>query len=82
MDPTSNGARAGKTPLARKPALPTGKFLTYRAQVCARSNEITGLSRLPDGDKGADHVRKIFYRMGFNDQEIGMHVLVGPTFGC
>ncbi|EXJ77635.1 heme-binding peroxidase [Capronia epimyces CBS 606.96] len=26
--------------------------------------------RLPDGTKGADHLRWIFYRMGFNDQEI------------
>ena len=26
--------------------------------------------RLPDGAKGADHIRHIFYRMGFNDQEI------------
>eukprot|EP01099_Mayorella_cantabrigiensis_P000316 TRINITY_DN1148_c0_g1_i1.p1 TRINITY_DN1148_c0_g1~~TRINITY_DN1148_c0_g1_i1.p1 ORF type:complete len:303 (-),score=63.58 TRINITY_DN1148_c0_g1_i1:69-977(-) len=26
--------------------------------------------RLPDGDKGADHLREIFYRQGFNDQEI------------
>ena len=25
---------------------------------------------LPDGAKGAPHVRDIFYRMGFNDQEI------------
>lgn len=35
--------------------------------------------RLPDGDKGAAHVRDIFYRMGFNDQEIvalvGAHTL-------
>ena len=35
--------------------------------------------RLPDGDKGSDHVRDIFYRMGFNDQEIvalvGAHAL-------
>jgi len=35
--------------------------------------------RLPDGDKGAAHVRDIFYRMGFNDQEIvalvGAHCL-------
>lgn len=35
--------------------------------------------RLPDGDKGAGHVRDIFYRMGFNDQEIvalvGAHTL-------
>ena len=35
--------------------------------------------RLPDGDKGPDHLRHIFYRMGFNDQEIvalsGAHAL-------
>eukprot|EP00803_Ostreobium_quekettii_P002696 evm.model.scf_840.5 EVM.evm.TU.scf_840.5 scf_840:39307-43145(-) len=35
--------------------------------------------RLPDGDKGAAHVREIFERMGFNDQEmvalIGAHTL-------
>ncbi|KKY19911.1 putative cytochrome c peroxidase [Phaeomoniella chlamydospora] len=26
--------------------------------------------RLPDGALGADHIRSVFYRMGFNDQEI------------
>ena len=26
--------------------------------------------RLPDASKGAPHIRDIFYRMGFNDQEI------------
>lgn len=26
--------------------------------------------RLPDGAQGADHIRFIFYRMGFSDQEI------------
>ncbi|RDX47895.1 heme peroxidase [Lentinus brumalis] len=35
--------------------------------------------RLPDATQGADHVRNIFYRMGFNDQEIvalvGAHAL-------
>jgi len=31
--------------------------------------------RLPDGDKGASHVREIFGRMGLNDQE--MVVLIG-----
>ncbi|KAJ2838941.1 heme peroxidase, partial [Coemansia erecta] len=35
--------------------------------------------RLPDAAQGADHVREIFYRMGFNDQEIaalvGAHAL-------
>lgn len=35
--------------------------------------------RLPDAAKGADHIREIFYRMGFNDREIvaliGAHTL-------
>lgn len=35
--------------------------------------------RLPDAGQGADHLRHIFYRMGFTDQEIvalsGAHVL-------
>jgi len=35
--------------------------------------------RLPDASKGAPHIRDVFYRMGFNDQEIvaliGAHVL-------
>jgi len=35
--------------------------------------------RLPDGSKGSRHLRDIFYRMGFNDQEIvalsGAHAL-------
>ncbi|KAI9503635.1 heme peroxidase [Coemansia spiralis] len=35
--------------------------------------------RLPDAAQGSDHVRSIFYRMGFNDQEItalaGAHAL-------
>ncbi|GAA6021813.1 hypothetical protein JCM10207_002071 [Rhodosporidiobolus poonsookiae] len=35
--------------------------------------------RLPDGDKGADHIRHIFYRMGMDDREIvalsGAHAL-------
>ncbi|KAI0020157.1 cytochrome c peroxidase [Xylariomycetidae sp. FL0641] len=35
--------------------------------------------RLPDGAKGQDHLRNIFHRMGFNDQEIvalaGAHAL-------
>jgi cytochrome c peroxidase len=30
----------------------------------------TSDGRLPDGDKGSDHIRQIFYKMGFNDQEI------------
>jgi len=35
--------------------------------------------RLPDAAKGADHIREVFYRMGFNDREIvalmGAHTL-------
>jgi cytochrome c peroxidase len=35
--------------------------------------------RLPDATQGSDHLRNIFYRMGFNDQEIvalsGAHAL-------
>ncbi|KAK4054353.1 heme peroxidase [Microbotryomycetes sp. JL221] len=35
--------------------------------------------RLPDGDKGSDHLRHIFHRMGFDDKEIvtlsGAHAL-------
>ena len=35
--------------------------------------------RLPDGQEDANKVRKLFYRMGFNDQEIvavcGAHAL-------
>jgi len=35
--------------------------------------------RLPDANLGADHLRQVFYRMGFNDQEIvalsGAHTL-------
>ncbi|KAJ2703351.1 heme peroxidase [Coemansia sp. IMI 203386] len=41
--------------------------------------ECTPDGRLPDAAQGADHVRDIFYRMGFNDQEIaaliGAHAL-------
>jgi len=35
--------------------------------------------RLPDAEKGEDHIREVFYRMGFNDREIvallGAHCL-------
>jgi len=41
--------------------------------------DVTEDGRLPEASKGADHLRKIFYRMGFNDQEIvclaGAHAL-------
>ena len=34
------------------------------------SRDCTPDGRLPDAAQGQDHVRDIFYRMGFNDQEI------------
>jgi cytochrome c peroxidase len=37
--------------------------------------------RLPDADKGQDHIRAIFYRMGFNDQEIVALVGGGHAIG-
>ncbi|EPQ30796.1 uncharacterized protein PFL1_01697 [Pseudozyma flocculosa PF-1] len=43
------------------------------------AEQCTPDGRLPDGDKGSDHLRYIFYKMGFNDQEIvalsGAHAL-------
>ncbi|CAD6916813.1 unnamed protein product [Tilletia controversa] len=45
----------------------------------ALAENCTPDGRLPDGDKGPDHIRFIFNRMGFNDQEIvalsGAHAL-------
>ncbi|BGP00316.1 heme peroxidase [Rhodotorula toruloides] len=57
-----------------------GPYITWRAgRKDGNVENCTPDGRLPDGDKGADHVRKIFYRMGFNDQEIvalsGAHAL-------
>lgn len=57
-----------------------GPYVQWRAG--RKDGDVNGCTpdgRLPDGDKGADHIRKIFYRMGFNDQEIvalsGAHAL-------
>lgn len=37
------------------------------------------LLQLPDASQGAEHLREVFYRMGFNDREIvalsGAHTL-------
>lgn len=33
-------------------------------------NSCTPDGRLPDASQGSDHIRNVFYRMGFNDQEI------------
>ncbi|KAL4078207.1 peroxidase [Scleroderma yunnanense] len=43
------------------------------------ASNVTPDGRLPDATQGAQHIRDIFYRMGFNDQEIvaliGAHAL-------
>lgn len=57
-----------------------GPKIPYRPGRADRDfNSCTPDGRLPDAAQGADHVRNIFYRMGFNDQEIvalaGAHAL-------
>ncbi|GAA5974323.1 hypothetical protein JCM8115_006761 [Rhodotorula mucilaginosa] len=57
-----------------------GPYIPWRAgRKDGNVENCTPDGRLPDGDKGADHIRKIFYRMGFNDNEIvalsGAHAL-------
>lgn len=47
-----------------------GRTDAPQASCPAADNRFSPDGRLPDGDKGAQHVRDIFYRMGFNDQEI------------
>jgi catalase (peroxidase I) len=39
--------------------------------LCAASADAAGGAPWPNGEPGpGDHLRKVFYRMGFNDQEI------------
>ncbi|KAH9902003.1 cytochrome c peroxidase [Xylariomycetidae sp. FL2044] len=57
-----------------------GPEIPYRpGRVDGAAAACTPDGRLPDGAKGSDHLRGIFYRMGFNDQEIvalaGAHAL-------
>lgn len=67
MDLTSSGARVARMETSTT-ALPMGESTSFALlSPCSRFPS----RRLPDGDKGSDHLRKIFYRMGFNDQEIG-----------
>ncbi|KAI5205829.1 cytochrome c peroxidase-like protein [Aureobasidium subglaciale] len=48
---------------------PQVKWLASRTDYVDDS-KLPPRGRLPDGAQGADHIRFIFYRMGFNDQEI------------
>ncbi|EJD03072.1 cytochrome C peroxidase [Fomitiporia mediterranea MF3/22] len=57
-----------------------GPKIPWRAgRIDGFSKDATPDGRLPDASQGSDHVRNIFYRMGFNDQEIvallGAHAL-------
>ncbi|KAI8911043.1 heme peroxidase [Gorgonomyces haynaldii] len=56
---------------------PTIPWRAGRSDLTAES--VTPDGRLPDAAQGQDHLRNIFYRMGFNDQEIvalsGAHAL-------
>jgi len=72
-------AFAGNTAIAVSggPDIP---FVFGRVDIAAPS-ECVEEGRLPDGDKGLDHLRSVFGRMGFTDQEIvalsGAHTLGG-----
>ncbi|KAF8913665.1 cytochrome c peroxidase [Mucidula mucida] len=57
-----------------------GPKIPWRAgRIDGIQDQATPDGRLPDAGLGADHLRNIFYRMGFNDQEIvalsGAHAL-------
>lgn len=57
-----------------------GPIIPYRPGRSDRDvSACTPDGRLPDATQGSDHLRNIFYRMGFNDQEIvalsGAHAL-------
>ncbi|GAA5852925.1 hypothetical protein JCM8547_004737 [Rhodosporidiobolus lusitaniae] len=58
-----------------------GPYIPWRAgRKDGNVENCTPDGRLPDGDKGADHIRRVFgYQMGFSDQEIvalsGAHAL-------
>ena len=65
----------------KKASMLPGPAIPWRP---GRSDQISGEScgpdgRLPDASLGSKHLREIFYRMGFNDQEIvalsGAHTL-------
>lgn len=58
-----------------------GPHMPFRAgrKDATEADEVIKPGRLPDASQGADHIRSIFYKMGFNDQEIvalsGAHAL-------
>ncbi|KAJ3100579.1 heme peroxidase [Phlyctochytrium bullatum] len=58
----------------------TGYKIPFRAgRIDVTEHKLTPDGRLPDATQGPPHIRDVFYRMGFNDQEIvallGAHAL-------
>lgn len=52
---------------------PKIKWSSGRKDLCPKNvtaKDIPPNGRLPDASQGAAHIRKIFYRMGFNDRDI------------
>jgi len=52
-----------------------------RKDLAEKCDKIPPNGRLPDAAKGAQHIRDVFYRMGFNDQEIVALVGGGHAIG-
>lgn len=55
--------------------LPRNLHDSCEHSITGRSDKVDGTycppdGRLPDAEKGPQHIRDIFYRMGFNDREI------------
>jgi cytochrome c peroxidase len=77
-----NVALAGITAIeaAGGPTVPWQPGRTdYEHEAAASDHRGSVGDRLPDGAKGAQHIREVFGRMGFSDQEIvalsGAHAL-------
>ena len=61
------------------PSIPWKPGRTDKSEKSVKPADIPPNGRLPDAAQGAQHVRDVFYRMGFNDREIvalsGAHAL-------
>jgi len=60
---------------------PSIKMRWGRKDMDEKCEKIPPNGRLPDGAQGAQHIRDVFYRMGFNDQEIVALVGAGHAIG-
>lgn len=52
-----------------------------RSDAVEGKHKITPDGRLPDATQGAQHIRDVFYRMGFDDREIVALIGVGHAIG-